>query len=153
MTAQGNSGSIQGSSTDRGHEGEIEVLSYSHEITSPRDAASGLPTGKRQHSPIVITKEIDKSTPLLFRSLTTNENLSDVTLEFFRQNQEGDGTMQHYFTVKMTNANISRTGQHPPDPGHDDHPLESIAFTYQKIQWTWVDGGVTAEDDWAAPVV
>jgi len=27
----------------------------SHEIVSPRDAASGLPTGKRMHKPLVIT--------------------------------------------------------------------------------------------------
>ena len=32
-----------------------------HEIISPRDAASGLPTGKRMHRPFVITKEIDVS--------------------------------------------------------------------------------------------
>jgi hypothetical protein len=30
---------------------------------SPRDSASGLPTGKRQHKPFVFTKVIDKSTP------------------------------------------------------------------------------------------
>jgi type VI secretion system secreted protein Hcp len=26
--------------------------------------------------------------------------------------------------------------------------LEEITLTYQKIEWTWTDGGVTAEDDW-----
>ena len=30
---------------------------------------------------------------------------------------------------------------------------EHIAFTYQKVIWTWKDGGITAEDDWEAPVV
>jgi hypothetical protein len=34
-------------------------------VVSPRDAASGLPTGKRMHKPFIITKELDKSTPLL----------------------------------------------------------------------------------------
>jgi type VI secretion system secreted protein Hcp len=29
---------------------------------------------------------------------------------------------------------------------------EEITLTYQKIQWTWNDGGVTASDDWEAPV-
>ena len=29
---------------------------------------------------------------------------------------------------------------------------EEIAFTYQKIEWTWNDGGLTAMDDWEAPV-
>jgi hypothetical protein len=35
-------------------------------IVSPRDAASGLPSGKRQHEPITILKPVDKSTPLIF---------------------------------------------------------------------------------------
>ena len=29
-------------------------------VESPRDAASGLPTGKRQHKPVTVTKPIDK---------------------------------------------------------------------------------------------
>jgi type VI secretion system secreted protein Hcp len=29
---------------------------------------------------------------------------------------------------------------------------EEITLTYQKIQWTWADGGVTASDDWEAAV-
>jgi len=28
---------------------------------------------------------------------------------------------------------------------------EEIAFTYRKIEWTWVDGGIMATDDWATP--
>lgn len=32
-------------------------------IISPRDAASGLPTGKRQHKPLTITKELDNMSP------------------------------------------------------------------------------------------
>lgn len=41
------------------------TISFEQEILSPRDAASGLPTGKRQHKPFVITKELDKSSPVL----------------------------------------------------------------------------------------
>jgi len=41
------------------------TISFEQEIVSPRDAASGLPTGKRQHKPFVITKELDKSSPIL----------------------------------------------------------------------------------------
>ena len=29
------------------------------------DSASGLPTGKRQHKPITVTKPVDKATPIL----------------------------------------------------------------------------------------
>lgn len=37
-------------------------------INQPRDAASGLPTGKRQHKPVSITKPVDKASPLLATS-------------------------------------------------------------------------------------
>ena len=31
--------------------------------------------------------------------------------------------------------------------------MEEVSFAYQKIQWTWVDGGITASDDWESPIV
>jgi hypothetical protein len=37
--------------------------SSSHTTVQPRDAASGMPTGKRQHNPISVTKEVDKASP------------------------------------------------------------------------------------------
>lgn len=39
-------GDIKGLVTRKGREGTIEVIEANHEIVSPRDAASGLPTGK-----------------------------------------------------------------------------------------------------------
>lgn len=56
-------GQIKGSVTQKGRENTIMVIAVSHEILSPRDAASGIATGKRMHKPFVITKELDKSSP------------------------------------------------------------------------------------------
>ena len=70
-------GVIQGSSTQRGQEGKIVVVASNHEIIVPRDAATGLATGKRQHAPIIITKEIDKASPLLYTALVTNEQITE----------------------------------------------------------------------------
>ena len=39
-------GEVEGSVTQAGREGSMEIYGWSHEIVSPRDAASGLPTGK-----------------------------------------------------------------------------------------------------------
>src|SRR6478672_10887733 len=76
-------GPIEGSVTQKGREKKIMVIAVSHEIVSPRDPASGLPTGKRMHKPFVITKELDKSSPILYQVLCTNENVSEWTLEFW----------------------------------------------------------------------
>ena len=75
-------GEIRGSETSKGREGQIAVIAASHEIVSPRDAQSGLPTGPRVHKPFVITKDLDASSPLLYRALVNNENLTTWELRF-----------------------------------------------------------------------
>ncbi|HWI64191.1 MAG TPA: type VI secretion system tube protein Hcp [Symbiobacteriaceae bacterium] len=120
----------------------IELTNYSHEIISPRDIASGLPTGQRQHKPFVIIKDVDKSTPQLMSSLTTNENLKTVVFTW----PQGNTT----YTVKLTNANIASIRQEAA-PGSAPH--ETVAFTYQRIEWTYTaaDGTQTTTlDDWDA---
>ena len=148
-------GEIKGSVTQKGREGKIMVIAVSHEVISPRDHASGLPTGKRMHKPFVITKELDKSSPLLYNVLVNNENITEWELQFWQPSQTG-AEKQHY-TVKLTNANVASIAFRMANNKHPDlmkfTEYEEIAFTYQKINWTWVDGGITAEDDWEAPVV
>ena len=114
----------------------IEVTAISHEIVSPRDPASGLPTGKRQHKPITITTDWGASTPLFLNALTQNENLTSVTIGLLSNGKQ-------VATIQLQNASISQFDQHGENV--------TFQFTYQKITWTWVDGGITASDDWEAP--
>ncbi|MGH2720602.1 MAG: Hcp family type VI secretion system effector [Actinomycetota bacterium] len=147
-------GAIQGSVIEKGREGSIMVIAVSHEIISPRDPASGLPTGKRMHKPLVITKELDKSTPLLYRVLVTNETLSRWDLRYWRALPTG--AQQQHFTIRLTNASIASIAQRMPNNRDPElmklETYEEIAFTYQRIEWTWVDGGITASDDWESTV-
>jgi type VI secretion system secreted protein Hcp len=147
-------GDIKGSVTQKGRADSIMVIAVQHEVTSPRDAASGLPTGKRQHHPFVITKELDKATPLLFNALVNNEALTEWKLQHWQPSPSGV-EKQHY-TVELTNANIAYIRSIMPNNKHPElmrfSEYEEVAFTYQKITWTWMDGGITAEDDWESPV-
>lgn len=147
-------GEIKGSVTQRGREDSIMVIGYNHEVVSPRDAASGLPTGKRQHKALTITKELDKSTPLLYNVLVNNENISTWELRFWQPSRTGQ-EVQHY-TIELVNANVAGirsemlNNKYPENMQHKER--EHVSFTYQKIIWTWEDGGITAEDDWETPV-
>lgn len=147
-------GAVNGSVTQKGRENSIAVIALSHEITSPRDPASGLPTGKRMHKPLVITKELDKSSPLLYNILVNNENITEFELKFWQPSTTG-AEKQHY-TIKLTNANIATINFRMANNKHPDlmkfAEYEEIAFTYQKIEWTWTDGGITAMDDWETPL-
>jgi type VI secretion system secreted protein Hcp len=148
-------GEIKGSVTQKGREDTIRVIAVSHEVVSPRDAASGLPTGKRQHKPFVITKEVDISSPLLYSALVNNENIPEWKLEYWQPSVTGK-EMQHY-TVELINASIAGirhemlNNKYPENTQHKER--EHVSFCYQKIIWTWMEGGITAEDDWEAPNV
>ena len=144
-------GDIDGGSTKAGYEGWIQLMSYSHSIKAPYDSATGLPTGKRQHSPFRITKSIDKATPILLNVLSNNEVLSEF--EFRILSPSTTGQEIHLFTIQLQNARIV-SYQTSGSTAFDGNVLsETISFVYTKITWTWMEGGVTAEDDWDIPPV
>lgn len=115
---------------------KIPVFAVSHEIVSPRDPASGLPTGKRQHKPITMTMQWGATTPKFISALATNENLTSVLIGLLRNGKQ-------VATIKLTNASVS-------DYVQTDQGVQ-ISMTYQKIEWTWVAGGITTQDDWGVP--
>ena len=123
----------------------IELLSYSHGIVSPRDSASGQATGKRQHKPFTIVKEWDAASPKLFGALVRNENLTQVLIALNRPGNDG------YMLIKLTNASVVEHSEQS-SASTDTMELEQISFTYQKIEVTFVNGGITAQDDWETSV-
>jgi type VI secretion system secreted protein Hcp len=153
MTVTGEiQGEMRGSVTAAGKEDSILLTRFVHEIFQPRDAATGLPTGRRQHKAITITKEIDKSSPLLYQAFVRNENLTTVMFKFYRIGPHD--VEQLYFTIELLNASFADVvwDRGPEQMQHKER--EHISFCYQKIIWTWVlDGGITVEDDWETPIV
>ena len=147
-------GEIKGSVTQKGREGRIAVIAMSHEFLSPRDASTGMAAGKRQHKPLSITKEIDRASTGLRTMLIGNEAAKEWELQFFRQAPTGQETQ--YFTVRLTNAGIASIEMTMPNNKRSDlaglETYEEVEFVYQRIEWTWVDGGLVAADDWMAVV-
>ncbi|WP_095093025.1 Hcp family type VI secretion system effector [Pseudomonas sp. Irchel 3A5] len=137
-----------------GHEDQILVQAFDHQVIIPRDPQSGQPTGQRVHKPLMITKVFDKASPLLFTALTTGERLTKCRLEWYRTSAEG--TQQHYFTIELEDAiivDITSTMPNCQDPAqsHFTH-LENVYFTYRKITWTHEVSGTSGSDDWRVPV-
>src|SRR5262245_52240291 len=139
-------GQIRGSVLQKGREGKILVIAVQHEIVAPRDPQSGIPTGKRMHKPMVITKEVDRSSPLLYSILCTNENIVEARFEFWTSTPMG--TEKQHYTVRLTNANISTINFKMPNIRQPKlqrlTEYEEVSFTYEKIEWTWNEGGITA---------
>jgi type VI secretion system secreted protein Hcp len=130
-------------------EGKIPAVAFSYSVRSPRDPASGQATGKRQHSPIAFTKTWDATSPQFFNSIVSNENLSSVLFEFSQP--DAKGVSQVYQTIKLTNASVSGfTRRAGASSGPTD--LEDVSLTFQKIEITHVEGGITAVDDWNSAI-
>ena len=151
ITSQ-NQGEIKGSVILAGREDSMEVIEFTHSVNSPRDAASGLPTGKRQHRPIRIVKPVDKASPLLMNAFIRNEVLTTVRIDFWRPSTTGQE--YQYYTVELVNAQIAGISQFNSSDQEfiTLRARETISLVYDQIIWTWQDGGVTAEDSWIAPL-
>lgn len=158
MYAKGQkTGQIKGSITQKGREDSVGIIAYSHDIEMPINPTSGQPSGGRLHRPFVVEKELDKSTPIFYNCLCTNENLSDVTIKFWTPQikaTSGVGAEVQHYTVKLTDAHISSIQARMENVKNPElvkyAQYETISFTYHKIEWTWNDGGITAQDDWEA---
>lgn len=133
-----------------GHENEVLVEAFKHNVTLPRDPQSGQPTGQRVHQPLTITKVFDKSSPMLYQALTRGERLSKCEIKWYRTSSMG--TQEHYFTHTLEDAVIVDIKSYMPncqDPAqsHFTH-LEDVSFAYRKITWEHVAAGTAAQDDW-----
>jgi type VI secretion system secreted protein Hcp len=128
-----------------------EVHAWNCGIQAPRDAASGLASGKRQHSPLTITKETDLASPQLLNAKWKSELIATIDLNFLKKSSQG--AEQPCFTITLTNATLAGYRRYTPKPrgkGLSTHELEEISFTFQKIEISDVSGGKSSQDDWAA---
>jgi type VI secretion system secreted protein Hcp len=128
-------GSRQGKFKGDAMSDQIKVVS----VTRDTPMAAAMPTGRRMHSTITITKEIDKASPMIFQALSTNEVLSEVVINF-NGASGGPKTAQKIVLTDATILSVRKAGGN-----------EIIALDYQAINVTWTDGGKTASDDWQTP--
>jgi type VI secretion system secreted protein Hcp len=135
-------GALTGGVTAQSFSGQIQVDSVQFGVGSQHDVATGMPTGKRVARPIKITKPFDKSSPLLHRSTVTNELLT-VNISYV---VEGQGH-KSYATLNLTNAMIRDFQNNTSATGTG---VETISFTYTKVEFNWTDGGITSTDDWSS---
>ena len=150
MRLVGPDGAMEGEVVTKGREGWHRVQGFSHEIISPRDAASGLPTGKRQHTPFRVIKLINKSSPLLLQALAKNQQLPSVEIAIW--SPTNIGSEEKVITYKLVNAGIASLRPWMPnknDPQTTNYPpAEELSLTYQSIEVTYHNGGIVATDTW-----
>jgi type VI secretion system secreted protein Hcp len=137
------------------------VQAVNHSIRVPTQAQTGEPTGVSQHSPLMVTVEMDRSVAELYKAMSTNARLSEVKLYFFRSGAgvRGGGKTNELFhnwlSITLEDARIvgmdlrksfTMEGSSIPD-------LIDISFSYYKIKWEDHDDKKEAEYSWDAKSV
>ncbi len=143
-------GTFQGDPGTHGTTTQIAVYALTQELKVPFDPTSGQITGKRQHSPVTIVKELDKSSPLFFNAAATSETLKSVTCTLYRTTALGQ--IRAYYKIALTNATvveIKDSGDGVNGAAQGDE-RERISFSYEKIVLTDLDSNTSAIDDWVS---
>jgi type VI secretion system secreted protein Hcp len=143
-------GKFKGESIKSGHTNDQEGIAFSYEVKAPTDRASGQASGKRQHGAVTITKEWGASSPQFFQALVTNELLKSVVLQFVTIDETGQEIIYHKIT--LTNARIIQINafkDRAVQREFNETPeLESISFSFEKIEIENVKGKTNAMDNW-----
>ncbi|HKS11654.1 MAG TPA: Hcp family type VI secretion system effector [Pseudomonas sp.] len=130
-----------GNRCQRAHADEIQVLSFTHNLLNNDN------TQRASHEPVLITKHLDKATPLLAQALDTREEVQ-CNIKFYRTNMAG--TREKYFTVSLTGGLISQ--QHLDMPHSvllaDQDAQEHLAIRYREISWHHHAAGTSGYATW-----
>ncbi|WP_374625984.1 type VI secretion system tube protein TssD [Pandoraea sp.] len=141
---------IEGSVTVKGREGSVELVAYAHNVYIPTDGNTGKLTGTRVHKPYLLTKAKDRSSPELYKALTSGKTLQTVTIREYEI--DGAGKEEEYFTTVMENVKVVSINAKMLDikvPDYEKHNhLEEVELRYETIQWKYADGNIQHKDSW-----
>lgn len=151
----------------------MPVASFNMGVSSPRDAATGQASGKRQHKPVVVGVEWGSWSPQIFAAMVQNEVLDPVVINIQPGSSKGSNTVT-YEWVKLRNAVISNISTHKVGKtqvqdvtltyegvqmgtGHhtaatDGWELEQVALAFRKMTVSNSLGKAAFADDWEAKI-
>ncbi|VVP54579.1 Major exported protein [Pseudomonas fluorescens] len=141
---------IKGSVDVTERQGSIEVLAQDHSLYIPTDNNTGKLTGSRVHTPFQFTKEIDASSPYLFKAVSKGQTLRSAEFKWYRIDESGKEV--EYYNTLLENVKVVKVASKMhdiKDPTKEKHNhLELIELRYEKITWTYKDGNISHSDSW-----
>ncbi|MFJ2281880.1 Hcp family type VI secretion system effector [Pseudomonas sp. NPDC087803] len=139
-----------GNTYQKGREDKIMVQALSHGIFLPK----GQGAGRRMHKPLIITKALDKASPLIEVAMCSGELLSQCRVEFYRTSAQG--VQEHFYTIELEGALIVGAEvlmPHCLDSAMSHFTqLEKVHFSYQRIYWRHEVSRTMGSDEWQGEV-
>ncbi|EJV7410971.1 Hcp family type VI secretion system effector [Escherichia coli] len=121
------------------HKDQIMVYALMHSISRSQNV---------NHHELIITKPVDKSSPLLAKALSDNEKMAICEFILYRTSKAG--IYQPYYKINLSKARISSIDFVTPHAVLEKElePQERIAFIYEDISWEHTLAGTNAMSKW-----
>ena len=127
---------VEGESTHKDHKGEIEVLSWSWNVSNNASlAGGGSGKGKANPGDFVFTHTYDKASPVIAKQCASGKHFKTVKLT---SRKAGEG-QKDFLVVSMKEVFITAVS---PSGGHGGEIIENVAFSYKDIEFAY-----KAQDD------
>jgi len=124
---------IEGESAQKGHENQIDLLSWSWGESNSGSSSDGggSGSGKVNMQDISFAMKINKASPNLFKACASGSHIKEGTLTCRRAGKEP----RPYLTIKFTDCLVSsfQTG----GSQGDEVPTDSISLNFSKIEYSY----------------
>jgi len=129
---------VDGEATDARHENWSNLQSVSFGIKVETSTGTAGSTSRAVAGEVKCVKVLDKSSPLLMRSLTLGEVIPILTIEFTRSTAAGD---EPYLKYELKDVLISSYSIAPGGggSGEGEAPSESLSLNYEEIKVTYTE--------------
>jgi len=118
-------------------------------------ATGGAGAGKIKFNEFTISKVTDSASPIFFRETMgkgKGKGIPKLKLTFLKPDAHGKNIPT--LVIELIDAILVGYSRGRNLPGNLKHSktnefeIEEIKFAFQKIEMTWTDGGISAQDDW-----
>ena len=141
-------GNIKGESTDKGHQDEIEVLSFGWGATQSGGLGGpggGGGTGKVEVDELTFVATSGLASPPIFAACAKGEHLPEAVLTGRRVGGKGQG--QDFLVIKLKEVLISSYSQFA---GEAERPEDEVSLVFGELEVTASAGSKTTKATWNA---
>jgi type VI secretion system secreted protein Hcp len=128
---------LDGESTAKGMEKQIEIFSWSIGASNPATISpgkSGISAGRVSISSFNVMKKTDKTSPTLFSKCCAGKDFETITVSMRKAG--GDAGQKAFLVYKFTSCMVESV-QWSGSSGGDDTPTESVSFAFAKVDVTY----------------
>ena len=127
---------IEGESQKKGHEKEVDIISFSFGAAqhgSFHTGGAGGGSGKAEIRDISIMKEVDKASPKLFSACASGKHIEEILI--YSQKAGDDKNPLTYYKIKLEDVIVSSVDNQ--GASHGDAIMESIVFNTAKVTFDY----------------